>query len=102
MKKLILLIFLVNVITGYSQTIPCCIGNDGCFMNFEQPHDSIYVKIDTNHIWFLGKAEKQILFADNPFNNHSLITDTSDYYKSNIISSFNFKLNVLSKHWATT
>ena len=92
MKKIFCIVLLVNTITGYSQDLLCDCDEFGCSMNVGSPSDSMYVKIDTNHVWFIAKAEKQILFSDNPFDNHKLITDTSDYYKSNIISSFNLKI----------
>ena len=92
MKKIVILIFLVNTLIGYSQDLVCCFGMAGCNMDFGLQGDSQYVKIDTNNVWVITKAEKQILFPINPYNIYSLVTDTAAFYKSNIISSFNFKV----------
>ena len=91
MKKIILLLLLVNNITMFSQEI-LWLGIGGGHTGFDTPDDSQFVKIDTNHIWFITKAEKSILFTNNSLNTNSLITDTSAYYESNKIASFNFKL----------
>ena len=91
-KNIFYIVFLLNTITGYSQDLLCCLDEFGCSMNVGSPSDSLYIIIDTNHVWFIAKAEKHILFSDNPFDNYKLITDTSDNYKSNIISSFNLKI----------
>ncbi len=91
MKNLVFLIILVNFLIGYSQEI-VRLGIAGGSLDMELPSHSQYVKIDTPYVWFITKPEKQILFSENPLNNRALITDTAAYYKSNIISSFNFKL----------
>ena len=91
MKRIIILLFLVKSITAFSQE-KLWLGISGGHMPLESPDDSQFVKIDTNHVWFITKAEKSILFPNNPSNNHQLVTDTADYYNSNVVSSFNFKL----------
>jgi len=91
MKKIVVIIFLVNSVIGYSQE-NLWLGMPGGSLDLEDSVQYQYIKIDTNHVWFISKAEKQILFSITPNNNHSLITDTAAYYKSNVISSFNFKL----------
>ncbi len=91
MKKLLLLMLLVKSITTFSQEI-LWLGISGGDFGLEFPSDTQFVKIDTNHVWFITKAGKSILFPSNPFNNHQLVTDTADYYNSNVVSSFNFKL----------
>jgi hypothetical protein len=91
-KNFVFLIILVNSVIGYSQDLVCCFGMAGCTMDFGLPDHSQFVKIDTNNVWFITKAEKQILFPISPNNIYSLVTDTAAYYKSDIISSFNFKV----------
>ncbi|MBN1414677.1 MAG: T9SS type A sorting domain-containing protein [Bacteroidales bacterium] len=92
MKKLLFIVLLAYAIVCNSQEIFCLGQGLGADLDFEYPTHYNYVKIDTDHVWFITRAEKEILFADTPNNKHSLITDTSDYYKNNIKSSVNFKL----------
>ncbi|MBN2273658.1 MAG: T9SS type A sorting domain-containing protein [Bacteroidales bacterium] len=92
MKKIFFIALLFYAVAVNAQQ-PICLGNmAGGDLDFEETSQYNYIVIDTNHVWFIAKAEKQILFANTPNNKHSLITDTSGYYKNNIRSSVKFKL----------
>jgi hypothetical protein len=94
MKKIVFIALLVNVITGYSQEL-LSLGRTGANLDLEFPDEFPYIKIDTNHVWYITMPNKYILYYPpdpGPFGTHALITDTSLYYKSNIKSSFQFKL----------
>jgi hypothetical protein len=90
MKKLIIFFMIVFTITGKAQDIICLGNMEGADLDLEDPLQYSYFSIDTNYIWFITIPEKQILHSDLP-NNHTIITDTAAYYKSNSISSIYFK-----------
>jgi hypothetical protein len=87
--------FLFGLLWCVSQNVhsqePLELGMAGGTFDFELPEDSLYVLFDTNHVWVIAETNKTILFPHNHFG-HTLITDTTGFYDSNISASCNFKL----------
>lgn len=98
MKKIVIIITLIYMtMNGYSQEV-LNFGFSGDNIDFEDTSDYQYLKIDTNNIWFITKPQKPILFIDSNYlflGEYAIITDTNIFYKPDIISSFQFRLNLM-------
>ncbi len=95
MKNLLFISFVCCSIPGFSQEL-LSLGRIGADLDFERPEEYRFIKIDTNNLWFITEPGKEILFLppNAGFGSHALLSDTSLYYRSNTIATFQFKLQM--------
>lgn len=67
-------------------------GWGGEYFDFEDSTKYNHVLIDSTDIWRIMKPDKEILFLPDEFGESAIITDTNQYYSTNIQASFQFKL----------
>jgi hypothetical protein len=67
----------------------------GTYFDLEDTSQYKYILINNDTVWYIGKPEKDILFLPAG-NEHALYTDTSQYYRSNVTASFQFRLRLFS------
>ena len=97
MKRLLLIILLTDPIVSYTQEL-LYLGRVINGVDFIDTNGYKYISIENDDVWFIARPEKSILFLppNFPIAKKALITDTSVCYKSNVSSSFQFKLFMLS------
>lgn len=94
MKKLIIFFILLNACMIHAQEV-IIMDAIGSNISFEDVSDSNFISIDTNKVWYIAKPQKDILYipTDHPsLGEYAIFTDTSQFYDTNTISSFQFQL----------
>jgi hypothetical protein len=98
MKTIILILVILNIHFAYGQEqIFSFLAGPGeeLNINFEDTAEYKYISIDTNNVWFITNPQKEILFLPPELpelGEKAIISDTNNYYKNNLKSSFQFKL----------
>jgi hypothetical protein len=95
MKTKIFILLLLNVLFVYGQEPILFFDAWHLDINFEDTSEYKYLSIDTNKVWIITKPQKNILFLPTTLpelGEKAIISDTNQYYKKNLRTSFQFKL----------
>jgi hypothetical protein len=93
MKKLLVLLFIINSLITIAQTTIDLMQSPGA-IGFEFPGDTQYVQIDTNRIWFIAPLKKERIILPSGSGENAIMTDTSQFYPPDGYASFQFKLAI--------
>jgi len=93
MKRILLFLLLVKAAIAMPQELLYWDFAE-TIISFDDTTQYKYILIDTNKIWYIEEAEKEILFAPANFGQYSIFTDTARYYPANARASCQFKLRL--------